>query len=133
MLSRFKDIVAVDGTILRLCDKLANKWSASRTNHTKEAIKLHVITSALVVGQRHVAIFPGKTAEGKTLQIDDWVKDMVLLVDFGFFKYNIFSRIKSTAITSLVILKRILQRSLPRACKSHDFITMVKCICCWST
>jgi|AGTN01.2.fsa_nt_gi FOG: Transposase and inactivated derivatives len=94
-LKGFSDLIAADGTILRLHEKLAAHWPACRTNHTKAAIKMHMVASALVAGPRHVALYSERTPEVKTLKIDDWVKDKILLIDLGFFKYNLFSQIKS--------------------------------------
>lgn len=93
-LKGFSDLVAADGTILRLHNNLAEHWPACRTNHTKAAIKMHVVASALVAGPKHVALYSERTPEVKTLKIDDWVKDKILLMDLGFFKYNLFSQIK---------------------------------------
>ena len=93
-LKGFSDIVAADGTILRLHEKLAMQWPACRTNHTKAAVKIHVVASALTAGPRHVALYSERTAEVKTMVIGDWVKDKILLMDLGFFKYNLFSRIQ---------------------------------------
>lgn len=90
----FKDLVAADGTILRLHEKLAKQWPACRTNHTKAAVKVHIVASALVAGPRHVALYSERTPEVKTLVIGDWVKDKILLLDLGFFKYQIFSQIQ---------------------------------------
>ncbi len=49
-LKDFSDLIAADGTILRLHEKLAKQWPACRTNHTKAAVKMHVVASALVGG-----------------------------------------------------------------------------------
>lgn len=93
-LKGFSDLVAADGTILRLHEKLAKQWPACRTNHTKAAVKIHMVASALVAGPRHVALYSERTPEVKTLKIGDWVKDKILLMDLGFFKYNLFSQIQ---------------------------------------
>ena len=93
-LKGFSDLIAADGTILRLHDNLAEHWPACRTNHTKAAIKMHVVASALVAGPKHIALYSERTPEVKTLKIGDWVKDRILLMDLGFFKYTLFSQIQ---------------------------------------
>lgn len=93
-LKGFLDLVVADGTVLRLHEKLADHWPACRTNHTKAAIKMHVVASALVAGPKHVALYSERTPEIKTLKIGDWVKDRILLLDLGFFKYSLFSQIQ---------------------------------------
>jgi len=55
---------------------------------------MHVVASALVAGPKHVALYSERTPEVKTLKIGDWVKNRILLMDLGFFKYNLFSQIQ---------------------------------------
>ena len=44
---------------------------------------------------RSVKIFPEKINNAKNLNIGPWVKDMLLLMDRGFFKFNYFAKINS--------------------------------------
>ncbi len=41
-----------------------------------------------------MALYSERTPEIKTLKVGDWVKDKILLMNLGFFKYNLFSQIK---------------------------------------
>jgi IS4 transposase len=36
---------------------------------------------------------PENTSEMKTLKIGPWIKNVILLIDLGFYKYQLFSRI----------------------------------------
>ena len=49
-LSAFIDLMAIDGTVVRLHDLLEGAYAACRTNHTKAAAKLTVVMS--VTGKR---------------------------------------------------------------------------------
>jgi len=93
-LKDFSDVVAADGTILRLHEALSGQWSGCRTNHSPAAIKLHVVSSVVGEGPRTVSLHPGRKAEVDTLSIGPWVKDRLLLFDLGFYKFQKFDAIK---------------------------------------
>jgi hypothetical protein len=50
--------------------------------------------SQVAWGPKSVALFPENTNEIKTLRIGPWIRDRILLIDLGFFKYQIFTWIK---------------------------------------
>jgi IS4 transposase len=89
-LKGFRDLVAYDGSIIKLHDTLAEKFPGTRH---KAELKLR-LTIGLTGNTKSVAIFSGKTNELKTVRIGSWVKDKILLFDLGFFKYEVFSRIR---------------------------------------
>lgn len=89
-LKGFKDLMVADGTIIRLHDKLAEQFPGARG---KAELKIHTVIG--VTGNtKSIAIYPGKTAEIKTMRVGSWVKDNILLFDLGYFKYELFSRIR---------------------------------------
>jgi putative transposase len=51
------------------------------------------LTSAVANSPKCISILPENTSEMKTLKIGPWVKDIILLIDHGFYKYQLFSRI----------------------------------------
>jgi IS4 transposase len=85
-LQGFKDLVVYDGTIIKLHDMLAEKFPGSR--HKAE------LTIGLTGNTKSVGIFSGNTPELKTIRIGSWVEDNILLFDLGYFKYEMFSRIR---------------------------------------
>jgi IS4 transposase len=89
-LAGFKDIVVSDGTIIKLHDTLAEKFPGARH---KAELKINLVTG-LTGNTKSIGLFSGKTAELKTIRIGPWVKDNILLCDLGFFKYEMFSRIR---------------------------------------
>lgn len=93
-LEGFKDLLIQDSTIIRLHEKLANKWPAARTRRIAAGVKVSLLVSAVADGAHRVKLVAEKTAEIKTLKIGSWVKDRILLIDLGFFKYQIFDRIE---------------------------------------
>lgn len=92
-LSRFKDVLAKDSSIIRLHEALAKKWPATRSRKAAAGVKISVTTSAVANGPKSVAIYGERTNEIKTLRIGPWVKDIVMLLDLGFFKHHLFARI----------------------------------------
>jgi len=93
-LDRFKDVLIQDSTIIRLHDKLASKWPAARTRKTAAGVKVGLLVSAVANGPTNVGLYGERTSEIKTLKIGEWVKDRILLVDLGFYKYRLFVKIK---------------------------------------
>ena len=63
------------------------------TGTAAAGIKVSCVVSAVADGVKSVKLFPERTSEIKTLRIGPWVKDRILLIDLGFFKYAIFDKI----------------------------------------
>ncbi|WP_027356851.1 IS4 family transposase [Desulfofundulus thermocisternus] len=89
-LKGFKDLMVADGSIVRLHDNLAAQFPGARG---KAELKIHTVIG-LTSNKKSIAIYPGKTADIKTMRIGPWVKDNILLFDLGYFKYELFSRIR---------------------------------------
>ena len=94
-LKTFKDILIKDNTIVRVHSFLANKYPATRTRRITAGIKVSVLLSVVCNGPRSLKFFPEKTNDAKTLTIGPWVKNMLLLMDRGFFKFDSFAKINS--------------------------------------
>lgn len=93
-LSPFKDVLIQDNTIVRLHEKLSKVWPATRSRKVAAGVKVAVLTSAIANGPKSVALFAESTNDMKTLKIGPWVRDRILLIDLGFYKYHAFTRIK---------------------------------------
>jgi len=93
-LSPFEDVLIQDNTIIRLHEKLAKIWPATRSRKAAAGVKLGVLVSAIVNGPKSVALYAENTNDLKTLRIGPWIKDRILLIDLGFYKYQLFTRIK---------------------------------------
>lgn len=89
-LKGFKDLVVADGTVFRLHEKLAEQFPGARG---KAELKIHTVIG-ITGNTKSVHFYPGKTAEIKTMRIGAWVKDHILLFDLGYFKFQLFSRIR---------------------------------------
>ena len=78
-LAGFAEVVLADATVIRLRELLEAHFPACRTNHTKAAIKLHIVMSATAVSSRTVALTGERVNDRRKLRIGPWVKDRLLL------------------------------------------------------
>lgn len=92
-LSDFKDLLIQDSTIIRVHEKLADRWPAVRTRKAAAGVKVSLLISAVSDGVKRVAIHGERTSEIKTLRIGPWVKNRILLIDLGFYKHYLFTKI----------------------------------------
>nr|CBH39234.1 putative transposase, truncated [uncultured archaeon]CBH39704.1 putative transposase, truncated [uncultured archaeon] len=92
---RFKDLVIQDSTIIRLHESLAKIWPAARTKKIAAGVKVSCIVSAVTDSPKSVRICQERTSEAKILRLGPWLRDRILLIDLGYFKYRSFDRIDS--------------------------------------
>lgn len=104
-LSQFKDILIQDSTIVRLHEALAKKWPAVRTRKVAAGVKVSMLVSAVADGPKRVGLYGERASEVKTLRIGPWVRDRILLIDMGFFKYHLFTRITENGGSFVTRLK----------------------------
>jgi putative transposase len=90
----FEDVLIQDSTIIRLHEKLARKWPATRAKKLVAGVKVATLISAVANGPKNISLFAERTNELKTLRIGPWIKDRILLIDLGFYKYQLFTRIQ---------------------------------------
>lgn len=124
-LAAFRDVLMTDSTVIRLHDMLAKTFPACRTNHTKAALKAHVILSVTGAGRQSVKVTSERKHDGPILQVGPWVRDRLILFDLGYFRYQLFacitrnggyfvSRLKGNANPTIVAVNRAHRgRSMP--------------------
>jgi len=105
-LSQFKDLLIQDSSIVRLHETLAEKWPAARTRKAAAGVKVSMLVSTVADGPKHVGLYSERTNEVKTLRIGPWVRDRILLIDMGFFKYHLFARITENGGHFITRLKK---------------------------
>jgi len=92
-MKHFEDVVIQDSTIVRLHKALAKIWPATRSRKVAAGVKLATLISAVANGIRTVAIYGERIGEVKTIRIGKWIENKVILLDLGYFKYQLFARI----------------------------------------
>ncbi len=93
-IAKFQDVLIQDSTIIRLHETLAKKWPAVRSRTVAAGVKVSSLVSAVADGPKRIAIYAESTNELRTLRIGPWIKDRILLIDLGFYKHQLFARIK---------------------------------------
>jgi putative transposase len=93
-LNCFLDVFVQDSTVIRLNKVLAEKWPAARSRTVAAGVKVNVLVSVKANGPKSVSIIPERTSDVKTLRIGSWIRDRILLIDLGFYKYGLFSKIQ---------------------------------------
>lgn len=94
-LNCFTDVFIQDSTIIRLNKMLADKWPAARSKTVAAGLKVSVLLSAIANGPKSVSIIPERMSDIKTLRIGPWIRDRIILIDLGFYKYGLFSKIQN--------------------------------------
>jgi IS4 transposase len=90
---KFTTLFIQDSSIIRLHEKLADRFPATRAKKIAAGIKVSYLLNVLANSPHTVSLVPERTAEIKTLRIGPWVKDSLLLIDLGFYCYQSFSKI----------------------------------------
>lgn len=93
-LAKFKDVLIQDSTIIRLHKSLAKKWPAARSKTVAAGVKVGMLVSAVANCPKSVGIYAETLNELKTLRVGPWIKDRILLIDLGFYKHQLFAKIK---------------------------------------
>jgi putative transposase len=94
-LNCFLDVFIQDSTIIRLNKVLADKWPAARSRMVAAGVKVSVLVSARANGPKSVSIIPERRSDIKALRIGSWIRDRIILIDLGFYKYGLFSKIQN--------------------------------------
>jgi len=98
-LNYFYDLVVADSTVLHLHDLLEKNYPSSRNGKgrgkVKSSAKVHVMISANAPAPRVITITGEREDDRSYLKIGPWLKDRLLLVDLGYFKYKLFHQINS--------------------------------------
>jgi IS4 transposase len=118
-LASFRDVLLTDSTVVRLHDMLAKSFPATRTNHTKAALKTHVIMSVRGDGRQSIRVTSERAHDGPVFRVGPWVKDHLLLFDLGYFSYNLFARINENGGYFLTRLKRSANPTIIRLNRAH--------------
>jgi putative transposase len=93
-LSRFKEVLAFDGSVISLRDKLARHFRACRTNHTKAALKLHAAVSLRDNAIVEMDAKSERYSERRFLsKFISRYEGRLLLFDLGYFSHRLFARI----------------------------------------
>jgi putative transposase len=77
-----------------LHEVLAEEFPAARSRKVAAGVKVSLLVSAVADGPKSISIYGERTSEINTLRIGPWIKDRILLIDLGFYKHHMFTKIK---------------------------------------
>lgn len=101
-----EDILIQDSSIVRLSAALMKEYPAVRSRKNAAGLKVSMLVSAVASSPQKVTIHGERLHEIKTLKIGPWVKNKLLLIDLGFYKFQMFARIKENGGYFLSRLKK---------------------------
>lgn len=94
-LGGFRDVLAVDASVIKVHDKLHSVWKGTRRNSAKAALKVHawirVFTGELVKAR----ITADAHADSKAFGIDHQLRGVLVLFDRGYASPSLWRRIDS--------------------------------------
>ncbi|HJH29515.1 MAG TPA: hypothetical protein C5S51_07475, partial [Methanosarcinaceae archaeon] len=93
-------------------------------------VKFGLLISAISDGPKRIGLFAESTNELKTLRIGPWIKNRILLIDLGFYKYQLFARIDENGGYFVSRLKGNadpLIVSVNRTCKGRSVMSTTQC------
>jgi len=93
-LDKFNDVMIQDSTIIRLHKSLSKLYPATRSKGEAAGVKVATLVSVVANGPQRLGIYSESTNDLKTIMVGPWVKDKILLIDLGFYKFQLFTRIK---------------------------------------
>jgi IS4 transposase len=79
--------------LMHFQDVVIKKWPAARSRKVAAGVKVSLLVSAVANSMKSVSLFGERTSEIKTLRIGPWVKNHILLIDLGFYKHHLFTKI----------------------------------------
>lgn len=93
-LRRFKEVLAIDGSVIVLKDKLSRQFRACRTNVTKAAAKLHAVVNLDSAAIARLDIRSERYSERRFFKkLVPKLAGRLLLFDLGYFKHSFFERL----------------------------------------
>lgn len=92
-LGGFVDLVVADCTVITLHEMLSGTYKACRTNHSKAALKVHMVMSVLAAGPKCIQVLSERSKEVQKFKVGPWIQNRLLLIDLGYYCFGLFERI----------------------------------------
>jgi hypothetical protein len=106
VLGGFRDVIAVDATVVKLHDALEATWRGTRRNSAKAALKVHAWVRALTGELLKYRITADAHGDGRAFGIDHALRGCLVLLDKGYSSPSLWRRIDSVGGYFLTRLPR---------------------------
>lgn len=93
VLSGFRDVLAVDATVMKVPDSLRPVWKGTRRNSAKAALKVHAWIRVLSGELVKWRVTPETTPDSKALRVDTALRGVLVLFDMGYSSPTLWRRI----------------------------------------
>ena len=93
VLEGVRDVLVAEATVVKLHRLLARRFPGTRKNSSPAAAKLHLVMSASGTGAHKVNVTGERANDHRTLQMGPWVEGRLLLLELGYFRYQLFDAI----------------------------------------
>ena len=93
-LARFRDVYAIDGTLIRLHRKLQKHFRGFRSKGTEAVAKLHVVHNLSRRDIERLRLSGARVPDVRGVTFGRWVKGALSLFDLGYYSHAIFRKIR---------------------------------------
>jgi IS4 transposase len=93
LLQGFKDVQAVDSTVVQVHKSLSSLWKGTRKSTAEAALKVHTFVRAVTGELLRYRITAEAHADCKAFAIGHWAKDMLFLFDRGYSSASLWWRV----------------------------------------
>lgn len=93
VLRGFKDVLAVDATVVKVRDDLEHRFKATRRNSMKAAVKVHTWIRALTGEVVKYKITADAHGDGRAFGVDQELRGVLVLFDRGYSSQSLWYRI----------------------------------------
>ncbi len=92
-LDRFRDILVLDATVMKVDDRLRGLWKGCRSNSASAAIKVHTVVRALTGELLRYRITKEAYPDAKGIGTGPWMRGSLILFDRGYPSPSLWGRI----------------------------------------
>jgi putative transposase len=87
----FREVLAIDATVLRLHELLQRAFRGTRTHHSPAAAKLHVVMNVADGSPKRVKLTEERGGDASVWKrVGGWVADRLLLFDLGYYCFHLW-------------------------------------------
>ena len=119
-LDSFREVLAIDSSIVRVSPKLAEEWPGAWPNHSPATVKITAVTNVVGRDFRRLRMVPGSRHDMHLLEPGRWAKNRLLVFDLGFFGARIFKEVDDAGGFFLSRLKKNAHPTVSRAFEKDD-------------
>lgn len=119
VLAGFRDVIAVDATVVKVHDSLAKVWRGTRTNSAKAALKVHAWVRAFTGELLKYRITSDAHGDGNAFGVDHQLAGCLVLFDKGYSSPSLWRRVQNVGGYFLTRLPKDRNPELVRELRRH--------------